>query len=245
MKAEENKNEIEKTQVFNLIILDRSGSMELIREAAIEGFNRTLAGIKKAQEKYADTQDHYVSLVTFCGCGIDDVFYRTPVSETRPLTMEDYRPCCDTPLYDAMVTALISLYYRVWNIDDSVVVVTIITDGLENASRKYDGTDIQKLVKRLRLEGWTFTYMGANQDSFEVATNLSIRNARNFSYSNEGTLDSMCKDANTRMNFFSRLAELKRKEINGCTSVMSEVERHRRYTDMADEAFDEEEGKCQ
>ena len=120
MKAEENKNEIEKTQVFNLIILDRSGSMELIREAAIEGFNRTLAGIKKAQEKYADTQDHYVSLVTFCGCGIDDVFYRTPVSETRPLTMEDYRPCCNTPLYDAVVTTLISLYYRVWNIDDSV-----------------------------------------------------------------------------------------------------------------------------
>lgn len=78
MKAEENKNEIEKTQVFNLIILDRSGSMELIREAAIEGFNRTLAGIKKAQEKYADTQDHYVSLVTFCGCGIDDVFTEHP-----------------------------------------------------------------------------------------------------------------------------------------------------------------------
>ena len=62
------KKEIQKTQVFNVIILDRSGSMECIRQAAVEGFNETLAGIKKAQEKFADTQDHFVSLVTFCSC---------------------------------------------------------------------------------------------------------------------------------------------------------------------------------
>lgn len=36
-----------KTQVFNVIILDKSGSMESIRQAAIDGFNETLAGIKK------------------------------------------------------------------------------------------------------------------------------------------------------------------------------------------------------
>jgi hypothetical protein len=55
---EEVKNETKqtKTQVFNVVILDKSGSMESIRKAAISGFNETLAGIKKAQEKYADTQ---------------------------------------------------------------------------------------------------------------------------------------------------------------------------------------------
>ena len=62
------KNEIQKTQIFNVIILDRSGSMESIRQAAVEGFNEALAGIKKAQEKFAYTQDHFVSLVTFCSC---------------------------------------------------------------------------------------------------------------------------------------------------------------------------------
>ena len=55
-----------KTQVFNVIILDRSGSMGCIRRAAVDGFNETLSGIKKAQENFADTQDHYVTLVTFC-----------------------------------------------------------------------------------------------------------------------------------------------------------------------------------
>lgn len=52
----EHKNEtkLTKTQVFNVIILDKSGSMESIRQAAIDGFNETLSGIKKAQEKFAD-----------------------------------------------------------------------------------------------------------------------------------------------------------------------------------------------
>ena len=66
METVSDKKEMKKTQVFNVVILDRSGSMECIRQAAVEGFNETLAAIRKAQEKFADTQDHFVSLVTFC-----------------------------------------------------------------------------------------------------------------------------------------------------------------------------------
>lgn len=237
------KREMKKTQVFNVIILDRSGSMECIRRAAVEGFNETLTGIKKAQEKFADTQDHFVSLVTFCSCETKHVFDKTPVEEACPLTMEDYQPCCTTPLYDAMGTTLTAMRRHVKEIEDSVVVVTIITDGMENASREYDGKSIKELVERLRGEGWTFTYMGANQDSVEVAMNLSIRNSRNFAYTHEGTRASMCKDTSTRMNFFTRLAGMKKQEADGCAAPMSAEERHNRYTRMADEAFDEEEGK--
>ena len=56
---EKNETKQTKTQVFNVIILDKSGSMECIRKAAIDGFNETLNGIKKAQEKYVDTQEHF------------------------------------------------------------------------------------------------------------------------------------------------------------------------------------------
>ena len=55
MEELKNKTAMQKTQVFNVIILDRSGSMQNIRQAAVDGFNETLAGIKKAQEKFADT----------------------------------------------------------------------------------------------------------------------------------------------------------------------------------------------
>ena len=242
MEEVKDKKEKKKTQVFNVIILDRSGSMECIRRAAVEGFNETLAGIKKAQEKFADTQDHFVSLVTFCSCETKHMFDKTPVAEARPLKMEDYQPCCCTPLYDAMGITLTAMRRHVKGIEDSVVVVTIITDGMENASHEYNGQTIKELVEHLRGEGWTLTYTGANQDSVEVAMKLSIRNSRNFAYNDEGTRATMEKDTCTRMNFFSRLASF-RMGPKGCVDSMSAEERHNLYTSMADEAFDEEEGK--
>lgn len=240
----EAKKEIQKTQVFNVIILDRSGSMECIRQAAVDGFNETLAGIKKAQEKFADTQEHFVSLVTFCGCDTRHVYDRTPVAKASPLKKKDYQPCCTTPLYDAMGITLTGLHKYVQKLPDALVVVTIITDGLENASCEYNGKAIKELVERLRGEGWTFTYMGANQNSIEVAMSMAIRNARNFDYSNKGTFLSMMKDSHARMSLFERLDEVKVRESTGaCVAPASVKERRKLYTSMADEAFDEEESK--
>lgn len=229
-----------RTKVFNVIILNKSGTMECIRQAAVSGFSETLNGIKKAQEKFADTQEHFVSLLTFCDCEKKYVFDKVPVGEARSLTMDDYQPCCCTPLYDAMGFTLTSMRKHVRNIEDTVVVVTIITDGLENASKEYTGAAVKQLVEQLKGEGWTFTYMGANQDSVEVAFNLSIRNARNFDYSAHGTMAGMAKDTSTRMNFFSRLAHFK-ENVDYCD--MPTRERRVCYTTMADEAFDEEESK--
>lgn len=238
-----NTKEMNKTQVFNVIILDRSGSMESIRQAAVEGFNETLAGIRKAQWTFADTQEHYVTLVTFCSCGIKYVFDKAPIVDTRLLKMEDFQPCCTTPLYDAMGITLTAMRQHVREIEDAVVVVTVITDGMENASCEYNGRAIKELVERLRGEGWTFTYMGANQDALKVAESLSIRNSRNFAYTDEGTMESMRRDSSTRMNFFSRLSKMKTEEAAGDIAPMSAEERRATYTTMADQAFDEEEGR--
>lgn len=231
-----------KTQVFNVVILDKSGSMNRIRQAAVDGFNETLAGIKKAQEKYADTQEHYVSLVTFCSCAREYVLDKVPVAEARPLTMDDFCPCCMTPLYDAMGMTLTSMRNHVSRIEDAVVVVTIITDGMENASKEYTGPAVKELVEQLKGEGWTFTYMGANQNSVEVAFTLSIRNARNFDYSSHGTREGMAKETSTRLNFFSRLHNFKEQERD-MQEPIDRDKRRSRYTTMADDAFDEEEGK--
>lgn len=236
-------SDTKKTQVFNVIILDRSGSMGCIRRAAVDGFNETLSGIKKAQENFADTQDHYVTLVTFCSCEMRQVFDKVPAAEARPLTMDDYEPCCGTPLYDAMGFTLTAMQRHVKDMTDTVVVVTVITDGYENASREYSGTAIKELVERLRGKGWTFTYMGANQDAASVAAEMSIRNSRNFEHNEEGTRFCMEKDINTRMNFFSRLSDFKKEESESLAVPMSAEKRRVLYTAMADEAFDEEERK--
>lgn len=236
---QEVKKKMSKTKVFNVIILDRSGSMECLRQAAVGGFNETLAGIRKAQEKFADTQDHFVTLVTFCSCETRKVFDRTPVGKARQLRLEDYEPCCGTPLYDAMGMTLTEMRKLVKNVEDAVVVVTVITDGMENSSKEYDGRTVKELVGRLRGEGWTFTYMGANQDSVEVALSLSIRNSRNFDCSPDGMAGTMTKDTGTRMNFFDRLSRMKRAEACGSVTLESAEERRRLYTCMADQAFDE------
>ena len=242
MEDIKDKTAMQKTQIFNVIILDRSGSMQRIRQAAVDGFNETLVGIKKAQEKFADTQEHFVSLVTFCSCETCNVFDKVPVCKAHPLSMNDYEPCCSTPLYDAMGFTLTAMHKQIKDIEDVAVVVTIITDGYENASKEYNGSSIKALVEKLRKEGWTFTYMGANQDSMEVAMSMSIRNARNFDYSSEGTRASMRKDTTTRMNFFSRLSQMKNKAAF-CAEPMSKEERLGCYGRLADEAFDEEENK--
>ncbi|MGN1266129.1 MAG: hypothetical protein ACI4UL_09965, partial [Muribaculaceae bacterium] len=123
---ENNENKTEsKTQVYNVIILDRSGSMSSIRRAAVEGFNETLASVKVAQEKYADTQDHYVTLVTFCECETKHVYDMTPVAQANELKMEEYVPCCCTPLYDAMGYTLTKMRKHVQDIEDATVVVTV------------------------------------------------------------------------------------------------------------------------
>ena len=182
MKRTEFKTKITKTKVFNVIILDRSGSMETIRSAAISGLNETLASIQKAQKKFSKTQEHFVTLVMFCSCETKLFFDKFPIGETHPLKWNDYEPCCCTPLFDAMGFTLTAMRKYIKDMKDVAVVVTIITDGLENESKEYSGQNIKHLIEELRGEGWTFTYMGANQDAVEVAMSLSIRNSRNFEY---------------------------------------------------------------
>jgi len=233
------KNVKEKTQVFNVIILDKSGSMGSIRKAAVDGFNETLAGIRKAQETFAETQTHYVSLVAFCSCEMTEIYDKVPVTEARPLELNDYVPCCCTPLYDAMGFTLTKMQKHVQDMNDALVVVTIITDGLENASKEYTGSTVKGLVEQLKEKGWSFTYMGANQDSVEVAFTLSIRNARNFDYSDDGAMYAMAKDSSTRMNLFSKVHAFRMMHQD---NLISDVERNECYSAMADEAFDEVEG---
>ena len=228
-KMEENKNQMttmeRKLKVYNLIILDKSGSMGVIRDAAISGFNETVGGIRSAQNRYKDTQQHLVSLLTFCDCCKEFVYENVPVEEVKTLTREEYRPCCSTPLYDAMGMSLNKLYNQISHEPDATAVVTIITDGMENASREFSGKDIKALVDRLKdKEGWNFSYIGANQDVESVAKTISISNTMSFSYDMEGMNMAWKKEKKSRMAMFDRMSG--EFEVMAC---MSEPEERKRY----------------
>ena len=85
------------------------------------------------------------------------------------------------------------------------VLVTIITDGYENASLEYSGNAIKSLVETLKKEGWVFAYIGANHDVESVATNLSITNVMNFEATSVGTRTMSAKLDNARARLFDRM----------------------------------------
>lgn len=197
-----------KTQVFNLVILDKSGSMSSIAKAAISGFNETIGGIRSAQKQFAETQEHYISLLTFCSCTKEYVYDCVPVDQVKNLTSNDYQPCCCTPLYDAMGMGINDLLKKTKNIENSAVVVTIITDGMENASKEYSGKAIKALVDKMRDEhGWNFSYIGTNQDVESVAHDLSIQNSFYFEDSDTGMTEAWDKERKSKHIMYSRISE--------------------------------------
>ena len=225
-----------KTQIYNLVVLDRSGSMQSIRKAAVDGFNETLNGIKKAQERFAETQNHFISLVAFCSCSTDKIYDMAPVAEARPLDEKDYQPCCCTPLYDAMGFAISDIQRHIKEIKDVAVSVTIITDGYENASKEFTRTSIRALVESLKGQGWTFTFMGANQDAALTAETLAIRNSANFDASQDGMRNAYRRDSRSKLSWFSKLDHSYARRM-----VMDDEDRMKMNSDLADDAFDETE----
>lgn len=171
------------TKIFNLIIIDESGSMQSIKREAIDSVNETIQTIRSAQNKH-DDQEHYVSLITF-NDDVKTVYKCVPVNEVRELTAETYCPECCTALYDAMGISLNALRPKVGEGDK--VLVTVVTDGYENASKEYSGKAIKALVDELKAKGWVFAYIGANQDVEAVAATISITNVMNFEATSAGT----------------------------------------------------------
>ena len=173
-----------KTRIFNLIIIDESGSMQSIKTAAIDSVNETIQTIRSAQKKHGD-QEHYVSLVTF-NDDVKTIYECVPVDEVKELTAETYQPDCCTALYDAMGISLNALRKRV--AEEDKVLVTVVTDGYENASKEYGGKAIKALVDELKTKGWVFAYIGANQDVEAVAATISITNTLTFPNTMQGTV---------------------------------------------------------
>jgi len=171
-----------KTRIFNLIIIDESGSMQSIKKAAIDSVNEAIQTIRSAQKKHED-QEHFVSLVTF-NDDVKTVYECVPVDEVKELTSETYQPDCCTALYDAMGISLNALRKKV--AEDDKVLVTVVTDGYENASKEYSGKAIKALVDELKAKGWVFAYIGANQDVEAVAATISITNTLRFNATSAG-----------------------------------------------------------
>ena len=189
--------------IYNLIIMDESGSMKSIEKEAIDSVNETIQSIRSAQKKYAN-QTHHVTLVTFNDY-VKTICDRVRVEDVTEMNGMSYNPSGCTALYDAMGISLNAL--RPFVKDNDQVLVTIVTDGYENASKEYNGKAIKILVNELKSEGWVFAYVGANQDVEAVAAKISITNVMNFDATSHGTIVMSSKLASARSRLFDRIAD--------------------------------------
>lgn len=191
-------------KVHNLVILDESGSMTSIKNTIIQGFNEIVQTTKGIATQYPE-QEHFISFVTFNGLGIKTLHYCEPVEKLNEINAESYQPDASTPLYDAMGFSIGKLRKELVDKTDYNVLVTILTDGEENASKEFSGTAIKKLVEELTEQNWTFTYIGTDHDVEKFAISISIRNTMKFTRDEDNMYSMFAKEKYSRENYSKKI----------------------------------------
>lgn len=196
-------------------ILDRSGSMSGIVAETIDGFNRFLT------DQQSLPGEARLTLVLF-----DDQYEvpvgSRPVAEVAPLDRKTYTTRGCTALLDAIGRTIDQLGKRLAAMPEAErpgkVIVAILTDGLENASRHHDLADINRMITHQReVYSWEFLFLGANQDAIATAARMGI------DASNSATWAADAAGSRASHTSLSRKARAMRKMSMG---LDDEVDRH-------------------
>jgi len=174
-----------------VFILDRSGSMRGLEADTIGGFNSM---IEKQQKEEGEA---FISTVLF-----DDqtevLYDRVPIGKVEPMNDNQYYVRGCTALLDAIGGAIhhignVHKYARDEDRPEKTLFI-ITTDGMENASKKYDYSKIKKMIERQKKKyHWEFIFLGANIDAVEVAGRFGVDRSRAVRYE--------CDSAGTQLNF--------------------------------------------
>jgi Mg-chelatase subunit ChlD len=163
------------------VILDRTGSMECIRDDTIGGFNAFLERQQQAEGTATMT------LVQFDSQDPYEVLYRfRDIADAPKLTRETYVPRASTPLLDAMGRGINDLEASLKALDTADrpehVLFVVITDGQENASREFSKSDIIKMIDQRKAAGWQFVFLSADLDAIDEAETLGVVAASRLKY---------------------------------------------------------------
>lgn len=179
-------------------VLDESGSMSSFRSDTIGGVNSFVDSQKK------DKDDTFISVTTFEGGRIKEVYNRVHVNSFPIFSEKDYSPLGNTNLLDAIGNTINRINRELSNIPENErpsIIVQVMTDGHENSSREYDRSKIKSLVEECQKNDWIFTFVGANIDSVTTSTSLGFNaaGASNYSTSNTTETFQVMADSVTRM----------------------------------------------
>lgn len=180
-----------------IIILDESGSMETMGNEPKQAIN---SFIKEQKEALDD--DATLSLWKF-NSGVTKVIDDEKLSDVSEFI--DFRPHGLTALLDAIGEAITTKRNKEKNHD---VICVILTDGIENSSKKYTSNDIRRMTQEMEQEfNWKFLYLGANQDSFNIGCGYGMNVSRCANFTCEpGNLDKIARSASNAISNYRTLS---------------------------------------
>lgn len=222
-KSADRIGEIEMTKIYNVVILDRSGSMAPLREVAVNGYNEILKVIRQAQVDNGLVQQNLVSLTLF-NTNVTNVYDCDTINNIENLLYANYRPWGGTAMLDAIGQTLSELKLQLESLQNATAVVTIISDGEENSSQLYSVDRISQMIDELKQQGVMFVFMGTNQNVETVSSMLHIDNYRFFEYSSEGLNNAWEQDTKASADYYQRMSE-----YNHQTRNMTREERNAFY----------------
>jgi hypothetical protein len=172
-----------KTTLYHFIV-DQSGSMKGMEQQAIAGFNTQLEKIQNLEKTMPDQK--FLCALTFFNSEVQDILKNEPVKQIELLSNNNYRPEGMTALLDAVggsIDRIEKQFGKELENDEISVVMIIITDGYENASKYFTYHMVAQKIARLDETGkWTFSYLGADFDAIHTSKMMNIRkeNVMNF-----------------------------------------------------------------
>tara|TARA_B100000795_G_C22779518_1_gene431596 strand:+ start:1072 stop:1728 length:657 start_codon:yes stop_codon:yes gene_type:complete len=166
-------------------ILDSSGSMKADQLNTVNLFNRQVATVRDLAISYPE-QNFLIGLTIF-NENVNHLFRESPVHKLIELSREKYRPKGYTAFYDAIgetVSGIKNRFGSEINRGEMSVVVIVLTDGHENASKRFDQRMIASMITELQVaDNWTFTILGADFDITQVSDGINFRRQSAFNYS--------------------------------------------------------------
>ncbi len=172
-----------------VVVLDESGSMEVCKHDTIGGFNEFIKTQRKIKGKANVTLVKFSDYYKIVNDGVD-------INHITLLNDKNYTPSFTTALLDAVGNTINNVGNRLAKTPESErpekVIMTIITDGYENASVEFTRKQIFEMVKHQKEKyAWEFLYIGANQDSWAESSSIGVDKAVNYDTSNSiGMFDS-------------------------------------------------------
>lgn len=153
-----------------VIIIDKSGSMHGLEQDVVGGYN-SLIDEQKKEGKTIVTTIFFNDQIQFVHEGVD-------IKEVKPLDGRSYQPCGCTALLDAIGDAISLIKAKHSKLKENELpehtIFSIMTDGLENASREYSYKRIKDMIELQKKCGWDFIFQAANIDTEHEAGRLGI-----------------------------------------------------------------------